>query len=207
MRLHVCMCVWRPTWAVYLWRGCERWVNWRRGLQPGACLPGGPARDCAGSSEHTRKKTFTQPSPPPLPSLHISDTIIPCPLTSSLYILPPLSSSSLNSLPSTHTSFLSSYTFAFPYLKSCEPHEPVETVVIGRDDTWPSVHTPRLTLELNFLPLCQLPPLSRHAVEGALKHNLRPFFSHTAKKNTVLSALLSSSLQVHKDMCCDNSSK
>ena len=157
-------------------------------------------------STRGRKHSHNLP-PPQLPSLHISDTIIPCPLTSSLYILPPLSSSSLNSLPSTHTSFLSSYTFAFPYLKSCEPHEPVETVVIGRDDTWPSVHTPRLTLELNFLPLCQLPPLSRHAVEGALKHNLRPFFSHTAKKNTVLSALLSSSLQVHKDMCCDNSSK
>lgn len=39
-----------------------------------------------------------------------------------------------------------------PYLEGCEPHEPVEAVVVGGDEAWPSPQVTRLALELIVLP-------------------------------------------------------
>lgn len=39
-----------------------------------------------------------------------------------------------------------------PYLEGCEPHEPVEAVVVGGDEAWPSPQVAWLALELVVLP-------------------------------------------------------
>ncbi len=68
-------------------------------------------------------------------------------------------------------------------LKGSEPHEPVQPVVIRRDEARPSVQSSRFTQELILLPY--------HLVSGvidaqrALKHHLRPLLSDAAPETHV----------------------
>lgn len=38
------------------------------------------------------------------------------------------------------------------YLEGREPHQPVQAVVVGGDEAWPSPQVPRLALEVKLLP-------------------------------------------------------
>ena len=61
------------------------------------------------------------------------------------------------------------YKHTHTHQEGSEPHEPVETVVIGRDETWPTSDGSRFTLELHLQPASVLPV---GTVECSLQHNL-----------------------------------
>lgn len=57
-------------------------------------------------------------------------------------------------------------------LEGGEPHEPVEAVMVGRDQARPPLHISRLALELVLYPQCR--GVLRISAGGALEHYLRP---------------------------------
>ena len=65
------------------------------------------------------------------------------------------------------------------YLKGGEPHEPVQTVVVGGDQAGGSRHVARFALELVLFPNCS----GAAGVKAvcALKYDFRSLFGHTAK--------------------------
>ena len=63
------------------------------------------------------------------------------------------------------------------HLKGSKPHQPVQAIVVGRDDTGPSVYAARLTMELNLSPLNIITIWSQSSVMSALNNHLSAFLS------------------------------
>ena len=63
------------------------------------------------------------------------------------------------------------------YLESCEPHQPVQAVVVWRDKAWPPPEVSWLTLELIVLPHCVGSTGIRAGC--ALQDHLSPFLGDT----------------------------
>ena len=63
------------------------------------------------------------------------------------------------------------------HLKGSKPHQPVQAIVVGRDNTGPSVYAARLTMKFNLSPLNIITIWSQSSVIGALNNHLSAFLS------------------------------